>query len=123
MLGSQTARRAMSAILRSPCSWITSPALLEELRDVPLRPKFEGVITAEVVEELLHQLRHHARLVHPRTAVQICRDPRDNHVLAAALDGQATYLVTGDRDLLSLSPFHGMAIVTPAEFLAALTRS
>jgi putative PIN family toxin of toxin-antitoxin system len=30
------------------------------------------------------------------------RDPKDDHLLAAALGGKADYLVTGDADLLTL---------------------
>ena len=51
-------------------------------------------------------------------AVQASRDPDDDHVLGCALATSAKVLVTGDRDLLSLHPFRGIAIVTPAAFLA-----
>jgi predicted nucleic acid-binding protein len=57
------------------------------------------------------------RLVKPATGVSVCRDPKDNHLLALAVDGEARYLITGDSDLLVLSPFHAIQIVTPARFL------
>ena len=120
MLGSHTARKVLHAILNTPCSWLTSPKLIDELSNVPLRPKFQGIITSNQVRDMLDQLRRHAKLIHPKTSVQVCRDPRDNHVLAAAIDGHATYLISGDRDLLTLSPFRGLAVVTPAEFLSQL---
>ena len=50
-------------------------------------------------------------------AVQASRDPDDDHVLGCALAASAKLLVTGDRDLLSLHPFRGIAIMTPAAFL------
>ena len=50
-------------------------------------------------------------------AVQASRDPDDDHVLGCALAASASVLVTGDKDLLSLHPFRGIAIVTPAAFL------
>jgi predicted nucleic acid-binding protein len=31
--------------------------------------------------------------------------------------GRADVIVTGDRDLLDLNPFHGIEILTPAEYL------
>jgi predicted nucleic acid-binding protein len=34
--------------------------------------------------------------------------------------GEAECLITGDRDLLVMSPFHEILIVTPADFIAAL---
>jgi len=48
--------------------------------------------------------------------VVICRDPKDNKFLALAADGQADYLVSGDRDLRDLSNFNGIPILTPREF-------
>ena len=47
-----------------------------------------------------------------------CRDPTDDKILETALMGRADHLVTGDGDLLAMSPFHGIPIVTPARFLA-----
>jgi predicted nucleic acid-binding protein len=39
-------------------------------------------------------------------------------VLGCALAASAKVLLTGDKDLLSLHPFRGIAILTPAAFLA-----
>jgi putative PIN family toxin of toxin-antitoxin system len=48
----------------------------------------------------------------------ICRDPHDDMFLAVAADGNARYLVTGDRDLLELRNHGTTQIVTVAEFLS-----
>jgi predicted nucleic acid-binding protein len=69
------------------------------------------------VQRICQPLWETARLVKPVTDVGVCRDPKDDHLLALAMDGEAHYLITGDRDLLVLSPFHGIQIVTPARFL------
>lgn len=60
--------------------------------------------------------------LHPHLPVNV-RDPYDEHVLAAALGGEADYLVTGDDDLLSLADDPRLSapkIVTVVEFLAVL---
>jgi predicted nucleic acid-binding protein len=44
-------------------------------------------------------------------------------LVSAALCGNASFLVTGDQDVLVLHPFRGIPILTPAQFLAALTVS
>lgn len=49
-----------------------------------------------------------------------CRDPNDDHVLAAALASKARVVVTGDRDLLALARFHDVEILTAKTFLARL---
>jgi hypothetical protein len=38
-------------------------------------------------------------------------------LLSLAQDGQATHLISGDRDLLDLRKFGGTVIVTIAEYL------
>jgi uncharacterized protein len=46
-----------------------------------------------------------------------CRDPDDDAVLALAIAARADLIVSGDRDLLDLKSFQGIAIVTPTEAL------
>jgi predicted nucleic acid-binding protein len=46
-----------------------------------------------------------------------CRDPKDDKFLELAIAGKASHIISGDQDLLMLSPFHGVAILTPVDFL------
>ncbi|MGH7909101.1 MAG: putative toxin-antitoxin system toxin component, PIN family, partial [Thermodesulfobacteriota bacterium] len=46
----------------------------------------------------------------------IKRDPQDNEVLIAALEGKADFIVSGDSDLKELKSYKGIRIVSPAEF-------
>ena len=50
--------------------------------------------------------------------VKASRDPDDDHVLGCAVAGNAQFLITGDKDLLTLHPYGSIAILTPAQFLA-----
>lgn len=47
----------------------------------------------------------------------ISRDPDDDNVIATALEGGATDIVSGDKDLLELGAFAGIEIVRPRELL------
>lgn len=46
------------------------------------------------------------------------RDPADNQVLETAVEGNCDYLITRDKDLLTLGKYDQIQIVTPAQFLA-----
>ncbi|MBI4415700.1 MAG: putative toxin-antitoxin system toxin component, PIN family [Euryarchaeota archaeon] len=48
------------------------------------------------------------------------RDPKDAHVLAAALAAGCDLIVTGDRDLLEIGRIEGAAIASPADALRIL---
>lgn len=52
--------------------------------------------------------------------INICQDPDDNSILAAAVDSKCTYLVTGDVDLLVLKAFQGVTLVNPREFMESV---
>jgi putative PIN family toxin of toxin-antitoxin system len=52
----------------------------------------------------------------PRTV----RDADDDRVLAAAVEGNVGYIVSGDSDLLVLEQYEEIRIVTPRQFLSVL---
>jgi predicted nucleic acid-binding protein len=50
----------------------------------------------------------------------ICRDPKDDMVLECAESSGADLIVTGDKDLLAVSEYKGIRILTPRAFLDEL---
>ena len=56
-------------------------------------------------------------IIQATNKVDICRDPDDNKFISCAIDGHCYYVVSGDKDLLSLEQFGNIKIVTVAEFL------
>ncbi|WP_281050638.1 hypothetical protein [Thauera sp. GDN1] len=49
--------------------------------------------------------------------VAACHDPRHDRFLELALAGEAAAIISGDKDLLVLNPWHGIPIMTPAAFI------
>ena len=96
---------------------LVSDATLAELVEVLWRPKFDRYLTREERQRFLTLLAGVTRRVHITRQFDVCRDPRDNKFLDVAFNGQANALVTGDQDLLVLGEFHGLPIVTAADFL------
>ena len=58
-----------------------------------------------------------AEMIEITERVAACRDPTDDRFLELALNGRADVIITGDLDLLVLSPFRGIPIVTPRVFI------
>lgn len=54
----------------------------------------------------------------PQPVEPPCRDPKDDVFLTLALIGDADFMIASDHDLLVLSPWNGIPILTPAQFLA-----
>ena len=59
-----------------------------------------------------------SQLVGDDIAVErISADPDDDQYIACAIAGRATFIVTGDPDLLTVRQHEGVRIVTPGTFL------
>ena len=98
-------------------SVLISLEMLEELNEVLGRKKFDRYLTIEEREEFLATFVERTVLIEIVVNVQACRDPKDDKVLDLTLNGDADYIITGDRDLLVLHPFCGVQIVTVENFL------
>ncbi len=88
-----------------------------EFLEVISRSKFDRFAAAEVRVSAALAIVGASVRVDVGQMVQACRDARDDKFLDATLAGHARLLVTGDRDLLALHPFEGVAIITPAKAL------
>lgn len=51
-----------------------------------------------------------------KSRIEICRDPDDDKFISCAVDAKALYIVSGDKDLLSIEQYEGIEIITAAEF-------
>lgn len=96
---------------------LASDATLEELANVLSRAKFDSYVTATERQVFLRKLIAIVEIVPIVQTIRACRDPRDDKLLEVAVNGDASAIVTGDRDLLVLHPFRGIAILTPADYL------
>ena len=115
---SVTCRRIIHKLSKKEFILIVSHEILEELIEVIGRPKFHHIIMRETAEKLIKAIRAKAILVKPSKKLNLVKnDPDDDRFLEAALEGKADFLVTGDKNLLSLRTFHTTDIVSPAEFI------
>jgi hypothetical protein len=83
-----------------------------------------SVVTSSIVtshrgerEQFLAILIQESELVDITETVKVCRDSKDDRVLELAVSGGASFIVTGDQDLLVLNPYRGVKILTPSSLL------
>ena len=84
--------------------WI-SPEVREEW--LGLAGKLEGRLVPDQVtalKALLLAVIADAREAEVRQAVRLCRDPADDAYLSLAAAAKADFLLTGDKDLLTIPP-------------------
>ena len=96
---------------------IFSQELIEEFIEVVERPKFKKIFSSADIKNLFSDMYRYADFIEVTTSVQICRDKKDNFLLALCQDGNADFLLTGDEDLLILRKFGKTRIMTLAEYL------
>jgi putative PIN family toxin of toxin-antitoxin system len=99
---------------------LKSAATEEELLQVLQRPRIAAVTDPAFHAGMLMLLAH-AELVLITRRIAACRDPHDDKFLELAVNGGAEILISGDKDLAALHPFEGIPIVSPAEFVRAVS--
>jgi putative PIN family toxin of toxin-antitoxin system len=99
-------------------SVLVSEQTIAELTDVLQRPRFDRYISLERRLQFLAGFVQDTMLITVTETIADCRDPKDNKFLEVAVCGQADVIITGDQDLLVLSPYRGISIITPRDYLA-----
>jgi putative PIN family toxin of toxin-antitoxin system len=98
--------------------------------------KVDSFVTKEIIDEYIETIdylkdkykdkninipiNHIISSVHcieSKTKIDICRDPDDNKFIECAMDGKCVYIVSGDKDLLTIGEIENIEIVTVSEFL------
>lgn len=93
-----------------------SQELTEEIAHTLTNPKFKKIITEEVFDYFFQKYEACTLMQISKSVVDICRDPKDNFLLALAKDTKANFLITGDKDLLVLDKFEETIICTLKDF-------
>lgn len=111
--------RALLRAVGVPNRLLLSQAVEDEFREVIFRPKFDRFVTAERRRRILDIVVFTAERVEPVESVRECCDPKDDKYLELAVAGGADVIVSSDvRHLLSMNPWRGVSILSPADFLA-----
>jgi uncharacterized protein len=110
----------LQAALDERCDVVACPALLAELHEVLLRPKFRRYLTEGEVHAYIAAIATATELVlDPSVQAGATPDPDDDYLVALARAAAADYLVSGYPHLLGLSELQP-PVLSPRAFLDRL---
>jgi putative PIN family toxin of toxin-antitoxin system len=102
---------------------VASPALLGELEEVLLRPKFRHAALEDEVRTYVDALaREGVLILDPEQIPAITVDPADDYLVALAAAAGADAIVSSDKDLTELVD-PPVPVLTPRELLQRLERT
>lgn len=102
---------------------VASDSTWAELEEVSARQKFARFWTAQNRLVFLTELAAMTDFYRTHSVITASSDVSDNKFLELALDAESKLIISGDSDLRSLNPFHGIAIISPSDFLKLLGES
>jgi uncharacterized protein len=117
-------RQVYQAVLQQEIKPLTSEALLLELERVLHYEKFVRPLTTLGTPPgaILDLYRTLADVVVPaEIPSDAVRDTQDIMVLACAVGGKADYIISGDKDLLTLGEYKGIPILSADQFIKQLS--
>lgn len=115
--------KALNAWREGLFELVISPSIISEIRRVLNYPKLYKIHkkSPKEIDLFLEDFEILAFLVPGKLPLSVvANDPSDDKYLIAALEGGASFLVTGDSDLLHIRDYKGIKIITPRKFLEEL---
>ncbi len=99
---------------------IISFPILSEIKEVLERKELQThfFLKLEDIQEMIQAVSSQTVITPGTLEVDIVRaDPDDNKFIAAAIEGNASYIISGDRHLLDIEEYEGIKIMKARNFL------
>lgn len=113
----------LDAALDGRAELVTSPLLLREITSVLARQRLRKYVSADEATRFVADLAAQTTLLvdSPGPHPTVCRDPRDDYLVALAEASGAEVIITGDLDLLVIDPGElAVEVITPRQFVERL---
>jgi len=107
-------------VLKGKVKLVFSEELFSEFISIAERPKFKKYFSNSDVDKLIQTIDKYGILIKVTSEIKLCRDIKDNFLLNLAIDSNADFLVTGDKDLLEIKNIHKTNILTIRELMDEL---
>ena len=113
-------RHLIQYIRNEQITIVTCEEQLRELTNAFQKPKLQKYFQPNKITTFLSFLQGVSLNV-PITAITpLCRDPKDDYLLALSIASEAHYLITGDIDLLEIQRINNTLIIKYVDFEAMM---
>ena len=110
--------RNLVSILQKNIKYFTSQQVVDEIKKV-LMEKFS--VNISDIDDYISKILSKFFIANPDFESQVVvRDEKDTDILKSALSEHCTFLITGDKDLLTLKKVKNMRILTSTELIKEL---
>ncbi|MCW7503572.1 putative toxin-antitoxin system toxin component, PIN family [Leptospira paudalimensis] len=94
-----------------------SNEILDEIEETLAKPKIK--LPNDFIQFTIEEIRNSTTIIKnkPLKDYLNLRDRDDFHILETAFSANVDFLITGDKDLLTLEKIKGLKIITPDEYL------
>ncbi len=99
----------------------SSEELKSEIFETIKDPSLSKYINPSTLKEFIECFPDAVLTIKIKSKVEICRDAKDNFLLALSKDAKADFLITGDKDLLILKKYGKTIILKLSDFIKLLT--
>lgn len=100
---------------------LVSYSILNEYTSTALYPAIQKRhgLSKKQIEEKIFRLAKVGRKITPENPLEVVQDdPDDNKFIECAVEGEADFIISGDKHLKNLKSYQGIKIVDPTTFLA-----
>lgn len=116
MLGGLAFRQLQKILLDKHIVILISDKLKEEIIRIVRSHKFSKFFSTRQIDGLIYILTYRTMHIRVTSKVKICRDETDDFLLALCNDGNADFLITGDKIVLEIDEFHNTKIISLKNF-------
>ena len=109
-------RRLVQYIRKEQITLITCEEQLQELSEAFRKPKLQKYFQPNQIATFFSFLKGVSLIVPIKEITPLCRDPKDDYLLALSIASGASFLVTGDTDLLEMQQINNTIIIKYVDF-------
>lgn len=107
-------RKILEAVVNNEVFAYASKSIVDEYLEIidEMINSKQGKITKKILDPFIKKLI----VIKPTTKIELSRDSDDDKFIECAVDSKATYIVSGDKDLLDIKKYKNIEIVTAKKF-------